>query len=326
MKKSRVQPDAEESKQTEMQPQPKSTFPTSLFAELADALPKFSLDLVKTVHGYLARPSASAGATPQQLLTIKHEHFGPCKGVAVGNDDRIWVSSGERVIMFSAEGNFLHAVSIGKDCAGIAFNANGEAYVADNGGHCLVVCGADGSVVRKIGWTPGRGDGQFWQPKCLVVECKQQLLFVGDAGRVQVLKLDGRGTFVGKFASGEGPHLNPSGIAMNAEGEVGVLDAGQCRVLVFACNGKFLRSFCNDGEGYEDGQLSRPSGLAVDSANQWIVGDYLNHRVQVFAADGSFVTKFDCERPYSVHVDCEGRILAGSMSYVFVFGFASASD
>lgn len=96
---------------------------------------------------------------------------------------------------------------------------------------------------------------------------------------------------------------------------------------VFDVNGKYLRSFGN--EGNEPGQFRRPRGIALDRVGNVLVCDQGNDRVQIVSGrDGSFITQIsgctctkDCV-PWSVHVTGDGRVLVGShCGRIEVFAF-----
>lgn len=122
-----------------------------------DALRAFSRDLVKIVLGYLMCAPATAGAKPELLLTIGSDGTADgqftdhCYGIACSPDGKVWVSSGLKVSVFSDEGKFLHLAAPGlwNMPRGIAFTHH-EAFVADYGATCIVVCRLDGGFIRRI--------------------------------------------------------------------------------------------------------------------------------------------------------------------------------
>lgn len=151
----------------------------TIFGAVADALHNLSLDLVKIVCCYLASTCsiATAGATPKLLFRIESPDMGDdsrlsnlCWGVACSPDNKIMVTSGPRIVVFSAEGKYLrwHGTSeLGAmDMAtrtdrqslwclafGIAFTADGCACIVDHEGHSVIVCNTDSkfSLVRRYG-------------------------------------------------------------------------------------------------------------------------------------------------------------------------------
>jgi hypothetical protein len=91
----------------------------------------------------------------------------------------------------------------------------------------------------------------------------------------------------GLGGSGDGQFEHPADVAVDAKGDVWVLDRGNSRVEEFSQAGEYLRQFGSQGSG--NGQLSRPDGLAVDSEGDVWVLDTGNERVEEFTEDGEFV-------------------------------------
>lgn len=248
---------------------------TELFTILAETLQFFSIDLVKLVHSYLFFQTAKPGAQPRFLFAVgsgtkRHEagHFtGSCFGVACNPaNGTIWVSSEERVQVFSSEGVFLHPASarVWSYAMGIAFSSRGEIVIADRGNDCLVVCSQDGeferlilvlllvihqghpqrsrSELRKIG-SAGEAPGHFANP-CYVAFDNEDRVYVTDSNKVQVLKLDS-GECVRSWEIQRNEHMyfhGPRGLAVNSEqGEVAISDMNhhiQVRSL-FGCFSAF---------------------------------------------------------------------------------------
>ena len=77
----------------------------------------------------------------------------------------------------------------------------------------------------------------------------------------------------------------PSGIAVDAEGDVYVTDYALDRVVKFGADGSVLTQW--GGSGSAQGQFNAPFGVAVDSTDTVFVVDQLNNRLQRFATDGT---------------------------------------
>lgn len=224
------------------------------------------LDLVKLVDSYLFFATASAGATPKLLLTMNHFDSWVF-GVACSPGNKIWAVCQKHVQVFSEDGKFLYNAAKGQWRAanGIAFDADGHAYIADFVGHCIVVCRPDGSFAGQFG-SFGHKDVEFDGPSYVAIDQERQMLFVTEGHKsVSMLTLDG--TFVraiGSQGKGESQFDRPRGVAINSAGEVGVCDNGGDRVLVYNREGTFLRTFASFGE--EEGQVNDLWGLASPSA------------------------------------------------------------
>lgn len=265
------------------------------------------------------------GATEGAQLNIERKVYGFCSAVACSPDGRIWTTCEHTVRVHDADGAFLQMITdesrrFSSAKRGIAFDAHGDAYVADELTGQILVC-RDGKVVRRIVSTGTKRDYRLLHPVHVAVDAKQKLLFVQsgtDRDSLHVVKvrtLDGR--FVRAFSQ---IGRWPKGIAVNGT-EVAVVDgsSAQC-VVVFEYSGKLLRRFGH-------AQLHTPRGISVDADRNWLVCDELKHRCQVFSREGQWLTSFGegiLDRPRSICVDAEGRVLVSDVALecVFVFGFS----
>lgn len=129
--------------------------------------------------------------------------------------------------MFSDEGKFLFEAarpesSATKIATGIAFAANGEAFVSYRSLDCVAVYRSDGSIVNRV-----TSDSGLREPVTIAVHKDsglQELLFIVDKG-VQVRTLEG--AFVrgwGRIGKEDGEFQKARGIAVNSRGEVAVSD------------------------------------------------------------------------------------------------------
>jgi DNA-binding beta-propeller fold protein YncE len=104
--------------------------------------------------------------------------------------------------------------------------------------------------------------------------------------------------------------LNPTGIAVAADGRVFVADSAKKKVYVLQPKSKLIKPFVKDTFG-------NPGGITVDNNNgRVIVADVKNHVVNVYSLDGDTLFSFgwrgrgpgELNFPYDVAVDSEGRI------------------
>ena len=91
----------------------------------------------------------------------------------------------------------------------------------------------------------------------------------------------------GEAGSEAGKLKAPWGAAVNAEGQLLVVDSANNRVEKFSAEGGYVSSFGTAGSG--NGQLKEPEGIALDSAGNVWVADTGNNRVEEFSAAGAFV-------------------------------------
>ncbi|GMT20801.1 hypothetical protein PFISCL1PPCAC_12098 [Pristionchus fissidentatus] len=116
----------------------------------------------------------------------------------------------------------------------------------------------------------------------------------------------------GEFGVMEGQFTEPSGVAVNAQGDIVVADTNNHRIQVFDKEGRFKFQF---GEcGKRDGQLLYPNRVAVNK----LTGDFIvterspTHQIQVYNQYGQFLRKFGAnilQHPRGVCVDAKGRII-----------------
>ncbi len=109
-----------------------------------------------------------------------------------------------------------------------------------------------------------------------------------DKRRVQVSAI----AIWGSQGSGPGQLINPKDLALDAEGNIYVVDSGNSRVVKFDPTGKFITQWGSNGTAA--GQFKDdPWGIAVDSEGGFVyVADTWNHRIQKFTLDGEFVTQW----------------------------------
>ncbi|MDA4116407.1 MAG: Ig-like domain repeat protein [Thaumarchaeota archaeon] len=92
------------------------------------------------------------------------------------------------------------------------------------------------------------------------------------------------------FGSGDGQFNGPRGVAVDAAGNLYVVDEGNQRIQVFTGTGTFVRAWGSSGSG--DGQFAFPFGIAVQGSNVY-VADTNNERAQEFTTTGSFITTWN---------------------------------
>jgi len=94
----------------------------------------------------------------------------------------------------------------------------------------------------------------------------------------------------GDSGSGDGQLFRPKGVAVDASGDVYVMDSGNSRIQKFSNDGQYLTQWGSFGTG--DGQFRWVQNLAVDANGNVYVADEGNERIQKFTRDGVFVTKW----------------------------------
>ncbi|MCH7999948.1 MAG: TIGR03663 family protein, partial [Chloroflexi bacterium] len=130
--------------------------------------------------------------------------------------------------------------------------------------------------------------------------------------------IEGR-LIIGRSGDAPGALADPSGVAVDGEGNIYVLDSGNARIQKFAPDGRLLKTMGDAGSG--EGQFNQPADLAIDAEGNVYVIDTWNHRVQKFDADLTFITAwggptndlvnpgdYEMWGPRSIAVDSEGNV------------------
>lgn len=116
----------------------------------------------------------------------------------------------------------------------------------------------------------------------------------------------------GEFGTGHGQFSEPSGVAVNANGDILVADTNNHRIQVFDYNGALKFEFGENGK--EKGQLLYPNRVAVCPVTGQIVITERSptHQIQIFTSKGEFINKFGSnvlQHPRGLTIDWQGRIL-----------------
>jgi YD repeat-containing protein len=112
----------------------------------------------------------------------------------------------------------------------------------------------------------------------------------------------------GKAGTGNTFFKGPDGVAVNAAGDVYVLDTGNDCVKEYNAAGTFIRKFGSAGSELPD--LEDPRGIALDPSGDVWVADTGNNTVKEFSATGKYITELDTvmKEPQGVAVDSEGNV------------------
>lgn len=114
-----------------------------------------------------------------------------------------------------------------------------------------------------------------------------------------------------------GQFAHPAGIALDAEGNVWVVDEENDRVEEFNQAGSYLGSIGSPGS--EKGELERPTDVAIDASGNLWVTDAGNNRIEDFNVEGECLLELgsagsgngEFSEPESVAIDSHGDIWVG---------------
>lgn len=278
-------------------------------AQIKEAQKKVGFQLIR-VYGVVADSKGHIYAADQAVGAIfifpsakderldfikngKEAHFGLINGLAVDDNDRLFVTDSKlhHVLVFNAKHEI--EASFGADQlispAGIALDtANRFAYVVDTQQDQVLVFDADTyKLLHRIG-TAGKkhtlsSPGDFSLPTNVAVDGEGNV-YVTDTLNNRVESFDADGNFISEFgSSGDGPghFARPKGIIADSDGHIWVADEIQSRVQAFDKDGQLLIYFGQ--QGTFPGQFQALYGLGYDKrTNRLITSEQFPGRVQIF--------------------------------------------
>lgn len=172
----------------------------------------------------------------------------------------------------------------------IAYDSDGNLYVAENRSSQIFVYAPDGRLRQQFG-SRGRDDGQFQSITGIAID-DRGTIYVSDAQALAVQLFDNQGNFIrgwGKHEMGGANFSLPSGIAVDSQHRVIVSDELRHQVKIFDDAGKLLAAF--GGFGSDPGQMTFPTGVAVDDKDRIYVTERSTSRVQVFEREVTSATQ-----------------------------------
>jgi sugar lactone lactonase YvrE len=182
---------------------------------------------------------------------------------------------------------------------GIAVDGSGNVYVADRNNHAIRKITSAGVVSTLAGsTTPGSADGtgtaaSFRFPNNLAVDASGNV-YVADQMNNTIRKITPAGvvsTLAGTTTSGhaDGPTAtasfnSPTGVVVDASGNVYVTDAGNSRIRKITPAG-MVSTLAGSLSGHADGigsaaSFSGPEGLAIDASGNLYVADSSNNMIR----------------------------------------------
>ena len=245
-------------------------------------------------------------------------------GMAVNSEGLLSVTddANKCVHLLSKNGALVRSIGeqvLGRDLCGVAFDLEGNIWVADRGKHEVLKLSQNGQLLHIIHHVGSTSDG-FRYPTGVSVS-PEGMLYICDHSNNRVTVHDEEGKFLFSFGSrGRGPGCfdRPHDITFGSGVLVYVTDEGNKRVSVWTRGGTFKRDFktkyspcyisatvdnhllitslntvmvCTlegelvhefGGSGSDLGGFMGPEGICVDEDGLVYVADWRNSRVQVF--------------------------------------------
>jgi C1A family cysteine protease len=276
------------------------------------------------------------GTTGVPYLT-DDDHYNEPADVAVDASGNVGIVEGEggggRFIKLSADG--VPQFTIGQagvegtdnahfdEARGVAFDADGDIYVADSGNNRVQIFDADGTYQATLGTGGGSGDYEFHGPHGVAVD-NDGNVYVADADNHRVQIYDSTLTHVATLgvtgeAGSDNDHLNrPLDVEVDGDGDIYVADSSNHRVQRYHRSTVYrytLGTTGEPGDGFD--HFDEPSGVALDASGNIYIADRTNNRVQVFNRSGAYLTTIGgnwgsevgrFREPTGIDVDREGNV------------------
>jgi sugar lactone lactonase YvrE len=217
-------------------------------------------------------------------------------GLAVDSKGRLYVADQRvgAVFVFDTETHNASLIRNGfeahfKLVNGAAVDDDDRLFVSDGKLHHVLVFDNKGKVVDQI--TEGLAD-----PVGLAIDTENRLLYVADTQQDQVMVYDADSfKLLRKIGTAgknhelttPGDFSGPTGVAVDADGNVYVTDTMNYRVEIFDGDGKFISQFGRHCDG--PGCFAHPKGIAIDHDGHIWVADAMLDLLQVFNRDGELM-------------------------------------
>ena len=210
-------------------------------------------------------------------------------GMAVDSKNNLYVADQKvgAIFIFNTETRNAELIKNRTDAhfvriIGLAMDDGDRLFVSDPGLRHVLVFDANHKATDVI------TDGMT-EPGSMAIDRENRLLYVSDIQLDQVLVYDADSlkllrkigtTGHNHELTTPGDLAKPSGLAVDAEGNLYVCDTLNDRVEVFDADGKFISTYGKNGDG--PGYFARPKGITIDSDGHIWVADGMQDRVQVF--------------------------------------------
>jgi sugar lactone lactonase YvrE len=233
----------------------------------------------------------------------------------VGTNNIITTVAGNGTGTYAGNGGAATNASL-YDPYGVAFDASGNLYIADEGNNRIRKVGTNGIIttVAGNGSAAYAGDGgaatnaSLHSPSGVAFDNSGNL-FIADWQNNRIRKVDTNNIITtvagngGSGYSGDGGAatnaslLAPWGEAFDAFGNLYIADAGNSRIRKVDTNGIITTvagnggsRFSGDGGAATNANLNSPSGVAFDAVGNLYIADYLNCRIRKVGTNGIITT------------------------------------
>ena len=237
-----------------------------------------------------------------------------CRVRKISPDGIITTVAGNSTCGYSGDGSPASGAQLLPYAA--ALDSQGSLFLADQPNHRIRKISRDGIIttVAGNGTTGYSGDGapgikaQLDTPWGVATDARGNL-FIADSHNHRIRKLATDGTittfagtgtqgYSGDGGAAAGAKLAvPSGVAVDAQGNVFIADTANHRVrrvspdgIIRTVAGNGTAGISGDGSVATSAQVNYPQGLAVDGRGNLFIAEPFDHRVRKLSPDGTMVT------------------------------------
>ena len=230
---------------------------------------------------------------------------------------------GKKVTVFDKDGNRIQTIECErlKGATGVAVDEDDGIYIADGSSCSVFKFSKEGKLMKVVGQR-GIQRGEFNTPTSVKIINDKLYICDRDNDRVQILNRDMQyvNSF-GRCGSGDGEFRQPNDLAQDRAGNLFVSDGRNDRVQVLNCNGQFVYAISKKGDASE--HLHVPHGICVDDQFVYVGDRGNNNCVSVFKTSGEFVTSFGhVGSPAGIVIDDDGFVYVSnytSKGKVYIF-------
>ena len=229
----------------------------------------------------------------------------PCSIFVTSNND-IYVDNGQSHQQvdkwISNTNSSVIAMRVNAFCYGLFVDIIGNLYCSVESLNSVMKrsfsANANTTIIVAGNGTAGSASVMLNSPRGIFVN-QTFNLYVADCGndRVQRFllgKLNGT-TVAGNGTSNTISLLCPTGVILDGDGYLFIVDSQQHRIVAQSQNGFRCIVGCDVGAGSTAYQLNQPWMLSFDSYGNFYVSDVINNRVQKFSLMTQFCSKFNQE-------------------------------
>jgi DNA-binding beta-propeller fold protein YncE len=200
--------------------------------------------------------------------------------------------------------SYGNGVDVFNNPAGIAVNASGYVYVADENNNRIEVFTPTGTFVTDWGPSYDIDNDKLAAPQSIAVSSITGNVYVADATSKRIVEFTPSGTYLtqwGKFTLGDGYNQfnNPMSIAVSSKtdhvyvGDDDNLDNAQ--IQEFTSTGGYLMSWNSWSSNANTNHFSSPSCLAISPTtdNVYVADAGKTNQIEEFTPSGTFVTSWN---------------------------------